>query len=259
MKSYLKLFVSLLLIFLITGTLAADNETTDVVVNTEFQVKPGKFREFETATKNMVQKLKQVNHPTPVITFRGDDFLYISSVPIKKIGDIGEMDKNWMSSAKKMGKLAYNKMMNSFSGTYDYRTGTIWMRDKQLSYTPKNAGSRMHGNYFYWEFYYINPEHENEAFRLLGEYKKLYSESGITLPYDVSIGVFGAQSPVILFSMNAKNMNDLMKKEKEGWKKMTGEQKKKRSRLQQKLFSMTRKFKKSEAWFVPELSYFPGK
>lgn len=184
------------------------------------------------------------------ITFVADDNRVMYMSPINSMADL---DKNpFEDLQKKMGEENFEKMFDSYQGTYKKHGDYILRLDKELSYMPDGITQTPEGqNYRELVYYHIPPGQGDKAEEMAKKVKKLYSDKGSKVHYRLYKSGFGNMGSYYMVAVAAKSPEDMEKLRNENME-LIGEEGKK---LFDEIENVTSKQEVVKGYLKPELSY----
>lgn len=163
-KSQLLFFVA---IVLIVTDATAQNQKKWYAIHEDIVI-PSKNEKYMEAMKNLKDACQLHKVTNTWITVRHDDNTYIHLSPISNFADL---DKDFFGDlTKKMGKEAFGKMMSAFDDCYEIHSDFVVEEMTSLSYLQPVEGENFR-DVLFWS---VEPGKEEEAEKIISEWKKLY-------------------------------------------------------------------------------------
>lgn len=215
MKSIYTVLSAVVLILLMSFTTWAQNDRYQLYVVHEDHIKDGKMDQHHKGDMDIVKAAKDNNMKgMDWITFVADDGRVMYLSPIK---NMGELDNNPFGDLeKKMGKEEFDKLFDSYDGTYSKHGDYILRLDNELSYMPDGMTTTPEGeNYRRLVFYHIPPEHAEKAEEIAKEAKKLYTDKNAKSHYRVYKSGFGNMGSFFMVAASAKSEQEMNSKREE--------------------------------------------
>ena len=215
MKSIYTLFSALSLVLLMSFSSWAQSDRYQLYVVHEDHVNEGKMEQHHQSDKNIIKAAKDNNMKgSNWITFVSDDNRVMYLSPIK---NMGELDNNpFEDLEKKIGKDEFEKLFDSYKGTYSKHGDYILRLDNELSYMPDGMTTTPEGeNYRRLVFYHIPPENAEKAEEIAKEAKKLYADKNSKTHYRVYKSGFGNMGSYFMVATSAKSEQDMENRREE--------------------------------------------
>ena len=251
MKSIYTFLSALALMLIMSFTTWAQNDRYQLYVVHEDHVMDGKMDQHHKGDKDIVKAAKENNMKgMNWITFVADDnrVMYLSP-----IDNMGELDKNpFEDLEKKMGKDKYDKLFDSYDGTYSKHGDYILRLDNELSYMPDGMTTTPEGeNYRRLVFYHIPPGKAELAEEIAKEAKKLYTDKNSNTHYRLYKSGFGNMGSFFMVAASAESEQE-MEKKREETKTLLGEE---GEALREKIENTFTDIEVVTGHIKPELSY----
>ncbi len=216
-------------------------------------VKPSMVGQYEKAVKGFISNLSEhgITDMTFVAAMTNDlHYLYVS-----EIENMAELDKNPEEKmAAKMGKEAFQAVIDAFDGCYDYHKVFVARRADDLSYWPEsNKASAAENKYRRWSFYHIQPGQEQEIEAIAKEWVELFKEKNIPTGYNLYVGGLGTEMPLYVVVESAKDAADFQAQSAK-INELLGDSAKD---LNARTMALVRKMEFKDGWIRPDLSYTP--
>jgi len=217
-------------------------------------VKPSMVGQYEKASKNFIEKMKEHNITSMSYgAASSEDLRYLYVTPIANMAELDNNPEKEM--AEKMGEDAMKAMFAQFANCYDSHKNFLVRKLNDLSYQPETNGTEAgEMNFIHWNFYHVQPGKEDEARAIAKEWNTLYASKNVQTGYNLYVGGIGVDMPLFVTTQRAKNGVDYQNQEAK-ITELLGEEGK---ALTEKTMAITRKFESRNGWARPDLSYYPN-
>lgn len=214
---------------------------------------PSRVVEYEKAAKNLADLMKQ--HTIAGMQYSaasGDDFTYIYISPVTNYAGLDAINAGFAELQDKIGKEAFDRNMNMFSGNYHSHRDYMVRLHPELSYKPEYGNQMNVGMDFrHWDFYHVYPGKEAQVAEIAKEWIELNKSMDIQQGYRLYMGDMGTDMPLVIVAHSAKNASDFYSNYEKNMKKMGDAGKK----LMEKTMAITWKIERREGSMRPDLSY----
>lgn len=165
----------------------------------EDKVKPSMIAEYESAAKGFYDAIaKYTNGSLKYWLASRDDFTYIYVIPVENYAGIDKVDNTFSEMSKAMGKEAMEATMKKFDGTFTTHRDFMVSYRADLSYMPDFPAEN---TFRHWDYYYLNPDKENEAMAIAKDWKALFEKKKIPSGYRFNIANIGLEPTfIVVFS-----------------------------------------------------------
>ncbi|GAA4321590.1 hypothetical protein GCM10023115_49260 [Pontixanthobacter gangjinensis] len=251
MKSVKTLIAGLILLMFLNVKALAQNDRYQLYVVHEDHVKEGMMDKHKEGDKKIVKAAKDQNMKNMSwITFVADNNRVMYLSPIE---NMAELDKNPFDELeKKMGEEEFDKLFDSFDGTYSEHGDYILRLDNELSYMPNGMTVTPEGEHYReLTYYHIPPGEGEKAEEIAREVKKLYSEKNSNLHYRLYKSGFGNMGYYFMVAVAAKSPAEMEEKRKKNIDIIGDEGK----AVLDKVENNFRDTEKVTGYIMPDLSY----
>lgn len=214
---------------------------------------PSRVVEYEKAAKNLSDLMKQHNIAgMQYSAANSDDFIYIYISPVASYAGLDDISGGFAELQEKIGKEAFDKNMNKFSGNYHSHRDYMIRLHPELSYKPEYGNSLNDGmNFRHWDFYHVYPGKEDQISEIAKEWIDLNKSMDIRQGYRLYMGDMGTDMPLVIVAYSARSASDFYSNYEKNMMKL-GEAGKK---LMEKTMAITWKMERREGSMRPDLSY----
>lgn len=250
-----RVFVAVLVCFLAgLGSLALSaraEENPQLLTIFEFIVKPPKDEAFYNAAKTEAALLAKYKHPYSMYAYYVGEFRYMFVTPLKNYGDMENLYQAWEDLAKKAGD-EWKNLEKAYEGTTESLGQSTWYERPGLSYEPANPRLKPEERKFILDdIFYVDMDKGEEFRGVLKDFIALCKSKNVSERIRFYACDIGPEMPVYVAVGSGKDRVDFWDNNKKMWD-MLGEEGK---ALVAKTYTLIRKEKTQERWYLPELSY----
>lgn len=223
------------------------------VMHQEF-ARPSMIKQYEDVNKEFIATVRKHHEASPLFNFigvAGEDFVYTYVTSISGFSDLASIYDGFGKLAVAAGEAKWGDLMKRGGEATEFIRESILMEDPALSYTPAQPRlTPQEERYLHVDLYYVQPGREADADALAKDFHKLYREKNIADGYRLFKVVMGAETPLILVTVAAKDPADYAVHNAEATKKLGAEG----QALFARAASLTRRFETRGGWLRPDLS-----
>ena len=239
------------LALMITSTVLAQGDKTQLFAVHEDIVKPSMTAKYESTAKALRDLLAEHNEDElTYMTVQTDDnrYLYLSTLE-----NYGQMDNNVWADISEAAGDELGEVFKGFDGCYDSHWNYTLRLNHDLSYDSEgiNNDDKLF-RHFTW--YYIDPSMESEAHAVAKEWKELFASKGVKQSYRIYQSDMGMHSPMYIVIQQAKDQASWLK-ESEAATKALGED---GAKLSARTAALCNKIEEFNGYMRPDLAYMGG-
>ena len=173
---------------------------------------PAQLEGYEATTKEFVAAVQANRDVMPGFSFTalmGEDLSYAFVTPVSGFAGMGEIFGQFMALSEKLGP-RWSDLMQRAGATYDHVDEWVFLELTDASYVPAAPRLRPEEErYVELVSYYARPGVESTVEALAVEIRRLYEAKGFPYGYRVFKAVLGADMPLYVVSIPAKDPADL--------------------------------------------------
>lgn len=217
-------------------------------------VKPAMMQEYESIAKELSTLLAKYQIQDVQYSGLWNDegqFYWFS-----KINSMADLDKKMFASLEeKAGKDVVKNIMMKFNDCIITHSTQILAYWPDLSYKPevKEGDKSEINNFRTWNFWYFDASKNEDAKKILQDWKSLYQKHNIDMGYGIYSVIFGTEGPGYVLVASAKDAEHFAQLDKDIIKKLGEEG----ENLLERTLKITTKMETITGWYMPELSYIP--